>query len=249
VKVNKFNVFFEIHSDNPREGPGNLESTKRAFDSLTNLPENPLILDIGCGPGKQTFDLLELSNAKITAVDNHQPFLDSIQKIIDSENLSDRLQVFNQDMSYLDFDLKSFDLIWSEGAIYIMGFKNGLNNWKRFLKPKGFVAITEVSWLKENPPKKLADFWNAEYPSIQSIEKNLEIINKCNLKPVKHFTLPDSAWWEYYNPILEKLPDFKSKYKDNQEALDYITAEEKEIELFKQYSDYYGYVFYIIQKI
>ena len=80
-------VFFEIHSDNPREGPGSFESTKQAFDSLTNLPLIPKILDIGCGPGKQTFDLLEMSDANIIAIDNHQPFLDTIQNRINIEGI------------------------------------------------------------------------------------------------------------------------------------------------------------------
>jgi len=115
-------VFFEIHSDNPREGPGNFKSTKRAFKSLSGLPDVPKILDIGCGPGKQTFDLLIISDANIIAIDNHQPFLDTIQYKIDSEGYNNRLKVLNKDMSNLDFEHESLDVIWSEGAIYIFFF-------------------------------------------------------------------------------------------------------------------------------
>ncbi len=169
-------VFFEIHSDNPREGPGDFESTKRAFNSITDLPENPLLLDIGCGPGKQTFDLLKISTANITAIDNHQPFLDTIQDKIDTTNIGNRLQVFNKDMSNLDFEDESFDVIWAEGAIYQMGFENGLNNWKKFLKPNGFIAVTELSWINDNPPQELFNFWNNAYPAIQAANNNLQII-------------------------------------------------------------------------
>lgn len=241
-------VFFEIHSDNPREGPGNFESTKKAYDAITDLPAVPKILDIGCGLGKQAFDLLKISNANIIAIDNHQPFLDTIQNKIKIENIGDRLQVFNKDMANLDFEHESFDVIWSEGAIYQMGFENGLNNWKKFLKPNGYIAVTEISWIKDNPPDDLFDYWKHAYPAIQSINNNLEIITKCRFKTVNHFTLPESAWWDYYNPISKKLPELKKKYSNNKNALAVINEEENEIELYRKYSDYYGYVFYTMQK-
>jgi len=241
-------VFFEIHSDNPREGPGNYDSTKRAFESLTNLPEKPSILDIGCGPGKQTFDLLKLSNARITAVDNYQPYLDTIQIKIDCDNLGNRLQVINMDMADLDFEKESFDVIWSEGAIYNIGFKNGLLSWMKYLKSSGYIAVTDATWLKENPPQHLLDFWNAAYPAIQSTNDNLITIKKSRYKPVDHIILPESAWWEYYNPIINKLPYLKQKYASDKKALAVIDDEEKEIELYRKYSEFYGYVFYIMQK-
>jgi ubiquinone/menaquinone biosynthesis C-methylase UbiE len=244
----KMEVFFEIHSDNPREGPGNFDSTKRAFELLTNLPEMPSILDIGCGPGKQTIDLLKISNANIRAIDNHQPFLDTIQNKIKHESIGDRLQVFNMDMSNLDFQNESFDVIWSEGAIYNIGFKNGLLSWMKLLKSRGYIAVTEATWLKENPPPYLLDFWNTAYPAIQSINDNLEIIKKSGYKRVDHFILPESAWWEYYNPIINKLPYLKQKYASDEKAMAVIEEEEKEIELYRKYSEFYGYVFYIMQK-
>jgi SAM-dependent methyltransferase len=242
-------LFFEIHSDNPREGPGNFESTKRAFESLSNLPDNPLILDIGCGPGKQTLDLLKLSDAKITAVDNHQPYVDFLTNKIFAECLEDQINVYNKDMNDLDYDEHSFDVIWSEGAIYNIGFEKGLKNWQKFLKPGGYIAVTEATWLKENPPNEIFDFWNTEYPAIQEIGANIEIIKSCGYKIINHFKLPESAWWEYYNPIIKKLIRLKQKYTNDIEALALIDAEEKEIEYYRKYSDYYGYVFYIMQKL
>ena len=38
------------------------------------------------------------------------------------------------------------------------------------------------------------------------------------------------------------------KYTNNKEALTVIEEEENEIELYRKYSDYYGYEFYIMQK-
>src|SRR5262249_11799155 len=57
-------------------------------------------------------------------------------------------------MSALDFPDASFDLIWSEGAIYVMGFAEGLRAWKRLLKPHGAIAVTELSWLGPDIPEE-----------------------------------------------------------------------------------------------
>ncbi|MCK5581393.1 MAG: class I SAM-dependent methyltransferase, partial [Candidatus Omnitrophica bacterium] len=64
----------------PRGGPGDNESTRRAFDAIPKLSEQPLILDIGCGPGMQTLELAKISKGKITALDNYQGFLDILMK-------------------------------------------------------------------------------------------------------------------------------------------------------------------------
>ena len=68
--------FYELFVGLPRGGPGDNESTRKAFAYLKDLPSEPLILDIGCGPGMQTLELAKISNGKIIALDNYQPFLD-----------------------------------------------------------------------------------------------------------------------------------------------------------------------------
>ncbi len=241
-------IFFEIHQDNPREGPGDFESTKKAFSAMKNLPDMPQILDIGCGPGKQTIDLSKISTGNIVAIDNHQPYLNRLIDTIASFNLKNRIQVQNKDMFNLDFTPNYFDVIWSEGAIYNIGFEKGLTSWKQFLKKNGFIAVTEISWLKNNPPKEIQNYWYAEYPNMQSIESNVEIIIKCGFNIIDYFVLPEKSWWEnYYNPIKKRISNLKLKYSENEDATRILELEEREMEMYKKYSDYYGYVFYIMQ--
>ena len=137
------NVFFEVHRDLPREGPGDNESTKKAYLLLRNLPEKPRILDIGCGPGMQTVTLAKLSNGKIDAVDNHQPFLEQLKKKAEEEGVSKKITAVNGDMTTLNYDDGSFDLIWCEGAIFIIGFERGFREWKRLLTGKGYLVVSE----------------------------------------------------------------------------------------------------------
>jgi ubiquinone/menaquinone biosynthesis C-methylase UbiE len=243
-------LFFEIHRDLPREGPGDSQSTGKAFSMLKDLPPKPHILDIGCGPGMQTMDLIKLTKGTIVAVDNHQPYLDVLSEKVTRTGFSGRIQVMNHDMFTLDFKDKSFDVIWAEGAIYIIGFKKGIKSWKPLLKKSGYLVVSEISWLKPDAPEEIKNFWEIHYPAIQDIKGNLEIIRNNGYKIVGYFTLPESAWWnDYYNPLQKRLTLFQEKYKNNEDALQFAQIEQVEINLYRKFSVYYGYVFYIMQKM
>jgi cyclopropane fatty-acyl-phospholipid synthase-like methyltransferase len=245
----KMSIFFEIHKDLPREGPGDNVNTRRAFEMITGLPANPAILDIGCGPGMQTIELAQISDGKITAIDNHQPFLDTLNVSITKEGLSDRIQTMNKSMIDMDFEESSFDLIWSEGAIFIIGFEQGLQQWRRFLKPHGFMAITDCCWLKDNPPVEVKEFWDKYDPEMLDNEQKRSIIRKSGYSEVGHFILPESAWWQgYYNPVLKRIEILKQEYAGDSDAQDELDMTLEEVEMYRKYAEYYGYVFYIMQK-
>lgn len=242
--------FFEVHSNLPREGPGDNKSTRRAYRMLTDLPEKPRFLDIGCGPGMQTIELAKISNAEITALDFYQPFLDELAGHAKAEGVSEKIKIVQGDMTNLGFEEKSFNTIWCEGAIFIIGFERGLRDWSKFLADKGYLAVTEMCLIDPNPPKEVTEYLKKVYPPIKTVKENLQIIKDTGYQIVGYFVLPESSWWEnYYLPILAKLPAMKAKYKDNKEALAVIEAEEKEIEMFRKYSKHYGYVFYVMQKL
>jgi len=243
------NVFFEVHSGLPREGPGDNESTKKAYLMLHSLPEKPRILDVGCGPGMQTMELAKLSNGRVDAVDNYQPYLEDLKKKAEKEGVSDRIKIVNGNMSALLYPNNSFDLVWSEGAIYIIGFEKGLREWKKLLKPKGYIGVSELSWLKPDPPEEVRDFFREGYPQIKTIDENLGIARKSGYAIVGYFAISEKSWWtDYYTPIEAKIAGMKTKYKDDKEAMQILAVEELEIEMFRKYSDYYGYVFYLMQR-
>ncbi len=241
-------LFFEIHGGNLREGPGSFESTRKALSFIEDLPLNLQSLDVGCGPGQQTIDLAKIIDGTIISVDNHQPYLDSLNKKVIDRGLENRITILNRDMSNLNFEPNSFDLIWSEGAIYNIGFEKGLKLWKPLLKPNGYIAVTEISWFKQNPPYVLSEFWNNSYSQMLLVDENIKITKDCCYKLVDHFTLPESDWWNYYDPLMEKLELLRAKYSNNKKALDVMNTESQEIELYRKYSDFYGYEFYIMQK-
>jgi cyclopropane fatty-acyl-phospholipid synthase-like methyltransferase len=139
------NIFWELHSNLPREAPGDSASTARAYAAATNLPPRPKILDIGCGPGMQTLELGRLSQGEIIAIDFQQPFLDELTRRAKEAGLEKQIQARKMSMHEMDFAPELFDLVWSEGAIYIMGFEQGFKACRPFLKPGGYMAVTEAS--------------------------------------------------------------------------------------------------------
>jgi ubiquinone/menaquinone biosynthesis C-methylase UbiE len=242
-------LFYEIHSSMPRQGPGDRRSTEKAYRLMRGLPENPAILDIGCGPGTQTIDLLGISDGTITAVDNHRPFLDQLSGELQKRVLEHRVKVSDGDMTDLRFKDGSFDVVWAEGAIFVIGFEQGLKAWKRLLTPRGYMAVSELTRLRPDPPDEAKAFWEGAYPVMQDIESNEKTIEKAGYENVGHFTLPEEAWWEdYYNPLAERVLMLKEKQRDNAEMLGMLAETEEEMSSFRKYSDFYGYVFYVMRK-
>lgn len=240
-------LFYRIYDALPRGGPGNIESTRKAFELLPDFPDEPKILDIGCGKGIQTIELTKISDGRIIAVDNHRPFLDALRQSVMLTGSSNRLLCLQGDMFSLGFRPKTFDLIWSEGAIYILGFENGLKLCKQLVRENGYVAVTEISWLKENPPSDVADFFDKEYPNMKDIQGNLEIINAVGYDLIDYFILPENAWWDdYYLPLEQQIGNLQSEYKNNAQAQELFEILRLEIDMFRKFSNYYGYVFYII---
>jgi SAM-dependent methyltransferase len=249
MKKRTRDIFFEIHQGLPREGPGRNDYTRKAFEMLPEL-DKPKILDIGCGPGGPTIELARISGGFVIGLDRHQPYLDVLEEKIEKAGFSERMQAVNGSLFAMDFQDESFDVVWSEGSIYIIGFEKGLKKWRRFIKPHGFLVVHEMTWLKSDPPKEISDYWKKMYSGITTIPHNLEVIPRCGYDVLGHFPLPEDAWWqEYYHPLQECINKLKTKYKDDREALGILDSEQEEIDLYKKYSEWYGSVFYVMQKL
>lgn len=239
--------FYEVFENMSRQGPGSNTATKKAFRMIKGyLPDDPKIIDIGCGKGTQTIQISEMVDADIIAIDNHPFFIEFLKNRTELKTRCARIIPKTGDMTKLKYKKEQFDLVWSEGAIFIIGFKKGLEYWKKFIKHEGFLVVTEAVWLKNDIPEELKKFWDQEYPEIGTIDEKKEIIQKAGYGLFSHFSLPSKAWVDFYGNMANEIENARKKYMDNQKAQEVYNKLQYEIDMFNKYEGYYGYEFFIM---
>lgn len=242
-------LFYEVFHTMPRQGPGTDACTLRAFKKLTPLlPPDPVVLDMGCGTGASTLALAPRCG-HITAMDLDAVMLKKLADNAAAAGLSERITTIRASMAEPVFPDGSFDLIWSEGAIYNIGFETGLKRWRQLLKPGGCLAVTEACWLNREQPEEIFQFWHQEYPAIMHIDGNLKGIEPCGYRLIDHFTLPTEAWNENFYHHMKRSMDAMLKRQDNSpDARAIYEAFAEEIRMYETYHEHYGYVFFLMQR-
>ena len=241
-------VFWRLHEGLPQQGPGSDDSTRRALAMIPELPEEPEILDLGCGPGRQSLALARETGGHVTAVDLLPPFLAEVEERAAASGLGERIETVQASMGDLPYADESFDLIWSEGAIYNIGFQEGLAGWRRLLRPGCAVAVTEATWLRESAPDSIRTFWNREYPAMQSLEANQRAVSEAGYTLLGSFVLPEREWWDdYYSPFEQRLRALRPE-RDDESWTAALDAHEEELAVVRDCAGSFGYVFYVMQK-
>ncbi len=245
-----FSLICDYFSSLERQGPGSPEVTVKALGFIENLTGTSRIADIGCGTGGQTMVLAQNTPGDITGIDLFPVFVDLFNANAVKHNIQDRVKGIIGSMDNLPFKSGELDLIWSEGAIYNIGFERGLNYWKEFLKPGGYVVVSEASWFTMERPEEINKFWMDAYPEIDTIPHKTDLMQKAGYIPVAHFILTEDCWTEnFYIPQVKVQEFFLKKHQGNQTAVEFIANERHEAQLYSKYKEYYGYVFYIGRKI
>lgn len=243
------NLICEYFASMERQGPGSQEATIKALSFIENLTEQSKIADIGCGTGGQTMTLAQQTKAHITGLDLFPEFIKLFNANAHKLGLQQRVKGQVGSMDALPFEQESLDVIWSEGAIYNIGFKRGLKEWRNFIKPNGYVAITEASWFTEKRPSEIETFWTDAYPEIDTIANKVKQMQEAGYVPIATFILPERCWIEnFYALQIEAQRVFLEKHRGNTTAQELVENERREAKLYHQYKDFYGYVFYIGKK-
>jgi ubiquinone/menaquinone biosynthesis C-methylase UbiE len=244
-----FNLICEYFSTLERQGPGSPEVTIKALSFISNLTEASQIADIGCGTGGQTMVLARSAPGQITGIDLFPLFIDLFNRNAEETGLSGRVKGITGSMDNLPFADNQLDLIWSEGAIYNIGFERGLKEWRRFLRKGGFIAVSEASWFTADRSEEIEKFWTESYPGIDTVPAKMQQMQNAGYDPVAVFTLPENCWTDnFYTPQKRTQELFLQKHKGNRTAEEFIASERREAELYHRYKGYYGYAFYIGRK-
>ena len=245
--ADQLELLLDLHLDGGRQGPGSDQATRTAvglarLKGMTDLT----IADIGCGTGASTLVLAQDLDAQITAVDFLSRFLHRLDDSAGRRGLADRINTHAASMDELDFDEESLDVIWSEGAIYNIGFQDGVRSWRRFLRPGGVLAVSEITWLTDRRPAELEEHWTSEYPEVATASAKLAVLEASGYSPIGYFPLPESCWLDhYYEPMHSRFGAFLDRHGHSAAAKDIVEAEQHEIDLYVRFSAFVSYGFYI----
>lgn len=240
----------DLHGANDRQGPGGDDETRLAI-RLAGLAGNRglRIADIGCGTGASTLILARDLDAEIIAVDFLPGFLAALERRAAQAGSSERIETLAASMDDLPFEAGSLDAIWSEGAIYNIGFESGIRAWRRFLKPGGVLAVSELTWLTNERPAEIDAHWNSEYPEIDTAGAKIALLEKHGYVPIGYFSLAQSCWRDnYYAPLERALEGFLARHATDEFARAIATATRDEMALYDRFADYFSYGFYIARK-
>jgi ubiquinone/menaquinone biosynthesis C-methylase UbiE len=228
--------------------PDRLEYTRRAFRLIPDINQ-PIILDIGCGSGVPTIELAGLCNGKVIGLDIDAGALEELQKRAVELGISDRVRTVRSSMLEMDFPDEQFDIVWSEGATWPIGFSKALGDWRRLLKPRGYMVIHDACWLEPDPPAEIRDFCDVNFPGISTHQENLNSIPQQGYELVGQFKLPPKAWLEtYFQPLMNRLPALRRRYAGDSDALAALKREEIQTDLYVRHLRWYGSAFYIMRK-
>ena len=218
-------ISIQCHKDACRK---NLNKyTIRAFQTLPKM-EAPTILDIGCGSGVPSLELARQCNGKIIGLDIDMFLLDFFEEKIQNAGLSDRVITVRCSMFELDFPDESFDVIWAEGSIAVIGFRKGIRYWRQFIKPGGHLVGFDVS---------------------KGLNEKFKHITSSGYDLVDHFEVAGEVFWtEYYIPLQKRINDMRIEFGEDTNALMVLDKVQSEINMVKRDPSKFGSTFFIIQK-
>ena len=204
------------------------EYTKRAFRMLPDINE-PSILDIGCGTGIPTIELVNLSNGYVTAIDIDKSKLDSLTERAKKTGLSGHVKVIQCSMFNLEFPDDHFDIIWTEGSIAVIGFEKGIKEWRCLIKPNGFLVVHDLT---------------------DDIARKSGQVNRCGYTLMNHFTIPGNIWWlEYYKPLGKHIEQLRIEYHSDPVVMGQLDRERLEVEKVKTDPMSFSSTFFIMRKL
>ena len=236
-----------LHAGLQRKGPGRAACTRDALARLgPHLPERPRVADLGCGSGASALVLAATLRVPVLAVDLDPGFITELEAQAAAGGLAGLIEARVGDIAEPPVGPASLDLIWSEGAVYLLGFEAGLARWRPLLRPGGCLAVTELSWFGDDRPPEAAAFFAEEYPAMASVEANDIRAQRAGFEVLETFPLPSDAWWDYYHPLLARCAELEPGADPPLAAA--IAATRREVAIFERHAPSYGYVFYLMRR-
>ena len=249
--MDDLDLLIDLHLRNDRQGPGSDADTIRALELARIDPDTPLrVADFGCGCGAASLCLArELGDslaAPITAIDMLPAFVERLRERAADAGLADRIDAHTGNMGAPPLEANTLDLLWSEAAIYNIGFAEGVRAWKPLLRPGGTLVVSELSWTTASRPEEIEAHWTTEYPGITTVSANMRTPEDAGYAPIGFFFIPGSSWLaNYYEPLGAGHDAFLERHDHSDAARAIVENDRAEADLYRAHAQWFGYAFYI----
>lgn len=234
--------FYDMFGTLPRQTPGSDATTRAALALVRpHLPAGPLrIADFACGTGRASLVLAEELGQPVTALDIRRNYLRRLAEAAAKRGLSDRIHPLCADLANLPFGPDELDLIWCEGAAFVLGVERSCREWQPLLRPGGWLAFSDMVWGATPAPE--AEATMAELGvALPTRDRLLAAVRAAGLQPSQVLTLPEDDWWhEYYVPLAELL--------EKQPSSPQVAAVWREIQMRWEHPASTDYVFVLAQR-
>lgn len=226
--------------DTIRHCPGNDAITNKVLRQIVLKDSQPKIANLYPGTGEQIMLLSQkYKNAHITGVDSDGLFFSSINGKAKQANVHDRVQTMLSPLTRLPFEPESLDLILSEGAFEELDFGKRLYQWRKYIKPGGYLAMSELCLLTNKKlPDELYDYFDNAYHNreLESIDYHIGQVKDAGYKLHTRIVLPDACWFEYFESMKKEMEKL------------FAEGIEEDIERYLTYKEYFAYIYFVVRK-
>jgi ubiquinone/menaquinone biosynthesis C-methylase UbiE len=173
-----------------------LNFSRKVFNLLPETNDIK-ILDLGCGSGSLTLELVNMTrnnNGAVIGIDINQTQLEILNKKIKSLAYEKYLSTKLTSLYEYNVSGNPFDIIWTEGVIHLLDLKKALKKCNELLKPGGILI---------------------QHDTLEWMKKHSSFYQIYGFKQINCFLLPENAWWtEYYRPLEEFINKLKIETED-----------------------------------
>lgn len=227
--------------------PGGKEYTITA-GKLANLNEKSTILDIACGTGIASINLVKKFSCKAVAVDIEKSFIDEGKKNAAALGLSNKIDFIVSDFNQLKLKKNSFDMIIAEGgALSYIGRGPGLKQAHSLLKKNGYIEISDLIMKSKYLSKNIENAFNLEGLDLETEESYRALLKLNRFEIIFCSYIAQQYWEEYYQNIKQNLKNRKGPFSDK----DFRKSMEKEMNVFYSQKgiEQLAYLFIVAKKI
>lgn len=237
-------VFFQVFEGMKRQGPGNDAITRGLLQKVMSLHSPQRILDMGCGKGASALVLARETQAQVVALDNHQPFVDALQQAA-AEGL-DQISAILGSMDEPDKITGTFDLIWSEGSAYIIGYERALKLWRPLLTETGYLFVSDLVQLDDELAPEARTFLEQQGVILEHTEDRIQQAKTLGYKVLDSLAMPQQGWQDYYTDMEQQIGRLEPEVGKDHPALSSLR---QEIDIYRRFGHQYGYVCLLMQKV